>query len=335
MLAVATNSTTADIDDATTTDTKDDGRTGLPGPNIAIDISSGPCIRVLAIETTHHLPPPLVLVVEDDDRSRELVEEAFTDQNCRVIAVGDPDQAVWELRSSPGIDLLFTDVKLRPDDDDTSGMRLGDYLKSTRPEVPVAVYSTVFHAGELDAVLSESAQSRFEVVLPRGGPKWGDHDVMNRCVDIAAAYRDKRYEDAAREAHMPGSEGSVSKMRVLRQFVVGEEAPTASDHLLRRSGYTLRLLDARYGDLRGPIAVWVLEHGEQVSAELYQWPQLHAVGQTVPDALDKLATILRAQLDAVVPGRAFVSPGEGSIPWLMLQPPDNWDRLAEDIESRD
>ncbi|HYM53865.1 MAG TPA: response regulator, partial [Solirubrobacteraceae bacterium] len=164
------------------------------------------------------LPAPLVLVVDDDARARKLAKTAFSDRDCAVVDVADADDAVWEMRSAPGIDLLFTDVKLSTiNDDDTSGMRLGNYVKDIRPDIPVALYSTRFYEGELDTALDASARDRFDIVLARGGPEWKDAKVLNDCVALATQYRDRRFADAARRSD--GSAGA--HITVMREFVVG------------------------------------------------------------------------------------------------------------------
>jgi len=279
------------------------------------------------------LPRPLVLVVEDDDRSRELVSERFAEEDCQVIAVEDPDDAVWEIRSSPGFDLLFTDVRLRDDDDedDTSGMLLGEYVKSVRPEIPVAVFSSKFREGELDQVVRANTEYRFDLILSRGGSSWYRGTALDECVRLAKAFRDKRFEDASNHE----DDTSKSHIKVMREFIVGRSPGKSSDEVLKESGYTLRLLDVRHGELRGPIAVWVLEQGDRVSAELYQRPHIHAVGRSLKEALDKLAIALHGELDTVAPDGEIPNPDTESIPWLMLQHVDKWDQPAEQVKDRD
>lgn len=283
------------------------------------------------MSATADMPPPLVLLVEDDDRSRELMQEAFTDQDCKVIAVADPDQAVFEMRSAPGIDLLVSDVKLRADDDDTSGMRLGEYLKNIRPDIPVALYSSIFYENQLDSALDGDTRTRFDIVLPRGGPKWSDEHVLDGCVELARQYRDRRFAQASAYDDS-GPEASIT---VMREFTVGASAERSSDEVLQSSGYTLRLLDVRYGGLRGPIAVWVLERDGHVSAELYQNSSVHSVGATVAEALNRLARVLHEQMEIVTPEGLAPNQAEQSIGWLMLEHAEEWERVASDIGSRD
>jgi CheY-like chemotaxis protein len=278
------------------------------------------------------LPAPLVLVVDDDARARQLAKTAFSDRDCSVVGVADADEAVWEMRSAPGIDLLFTDVKLSvTDDDDTSGMRLGNYVKDIRPDIPVALYSSRFYEGELDEALDSSARDRFDIVVARGGREWKDAAVLNDCVALATHYRNQRFADAV--SRKGGS--AVTKLTVMREFIVGGTSRRASDAMLKTKGYTLRLLDVRHGEVRGPMAVWVLEHGNQVSAELYQYSRAHAVGSTVEDALQHLAAMIDSELTDFAPNGESPTVRSSAIPWLMLQYADEWERLASDIESRD
>jgi hypothetical protein len=210
-------------------------------------------------------------------------------------------------------------------------MRLGNYVKDIRPDIPVALYSTRFYEGELDTALDASARDRFDIVLARGGPEWKDAKVLNDCVALATQYRDRRFADAAR-----GPDGSAdAHITVMREFVVGGISSRASDEMLRTKGYTLRLLDVRHGEVQGPIAVWVLEHGDQVSAELYQYSRAHAVGATVDEALQRLAMVIDGELAAFAPNGQPPSMSPSAIPWLMLRHADEWEQVAGDIESRD
>jgi CheY-like chemotaxis protein len=277
------------------------------------------------------LPPPRILIVDDDERARQVARDSFADRGCEVVTVADSDEAVRELRSSPGVHLLFTDVRLSDRENDDSGMQLGDYVKKIRPDVPVVVYSTHFYENELDAALDTSARERFDVVLPRGGPSWDDDATFRRCVDLAARYRDQRSAHGTANASGTGPEVTIAVMRelIVRQF--SSDAAGARGAVPEPT--TLKLLDVSFGELRGSIAVWVLEHGASVSVELYQRPEFHAAAVSLDAALGGLARLLHSHLDVVQHELTRARPEWDSIPFLLMQHVDEWDRMSADDAS--
>lgn len=272
-------------------------------------------------------PPPRILIVDDDERARQVARDSFADRGCEVVTVADSDEAVRELRSSPGVHLLFTDVRLSQRDNDDSGMQLGNYLKKIRPEVPVVVYSTHFYENELDAALDASARERFDFVLPRGGPAWDDDATFRRCVDLAANYRDRRAAHGTANASSAGPEVSITVMRELMVHQFREPAVALGE---ARQPTKLKLLDVSFGELRGSIAVWVLEHDASVAVELYQRPELHAAAGSLDAALRGLARLLHSHLDVVQHELTRARPEWDSIPFLLMQHIDEWDRMCHD-----
>ncbi len=237
-------------------------------------------------------PQPLVLVVDDDEQALEIAKEAFNDASCAVIPVRDPEDAIRQLRASPGVDLVYTDVKLTPKQGDTSGIFLGDFVKAERPEVPVAIYSINFREDELNSRLHEVAMSQFDLVLPRGGsPDAEFPEQIAECVALATNYRDARFN--ASISQLADTPDSSPEFSVVREFTIGCGAPSRAEVALRESGYSLRILSLYINDDKHrSVVTWLLEFDGRFAAEVYEAPHLHAMGDTAEEALTRLVSTI-------------------------------------------
>lgn len=243
-------------------------------------------------EQTLPRPQPLVLVVDDDEQALEIAKEAFSDAYCAVIPVRDPEDAIRQLRASPGVDLVYTDVKLTPKQGDTSGIFLGDFVKAERPEVPVAIYSIHFREDELNSRLHDVAKSQFDLVLPRGGsPDAEFPEQIAQCVELATSYRDARFD--ASVSQLAEAADASPKFSVIREFTIGCGAPSRAEVALRESGYSLRILSMDINDDKHrSVVTWLLEFEGRFAAEVYEAPHLHATGDTAEEALSRLVLVI-------------------------------------------
>src|SRR2546423_1417629 len=94
---------------------------------------------------------PIVLIVEDQPDNLALRVELFKNAGCTALGVREADDAIRELRASPGIDLVFTDIHLRPSPTDKSGVALAKLVKRSHSDLPVAGYSAYFDENQLSA----------------------------------------------------------------------------------------------------------------------------------------------------------------------------------------
>jgi CheY-like chemotaxis protein len=78
-----------------------------------------------------------ILLVEDDAQVRELVSRSLARSGYRVLTAGNGEEALEVLRSTLGIDLLFTDVVLPG----MSGPTLAERVTERRPGTPVLFMS--------------------------------------------------------------------------------------------------------------------------------------------------------------------------------------------------
>jgi CheY-like chemotaxis protein len=78
-----------------------------------------------------------VLVVDDEEAMRNVAATTLRRAGYNVIAVGGGADAMKVLHHTPGVDLLFTDIKMPGID----GFRLADMAKVRRPKLKV-IYAT-------------------------------------------------------------------------------------------------------------------------------------------------------------------------------------------------
>jgi CheY-like chemotaxis protein len=259
------------------------------------------------------MPQPLVLVVDDDERAVEIATEAFNDASCAVISAREPEAAIRELRASPGVDLVYTDVKLQQKAGDISGIFLSDFIKGERPAVPVAIYSVHFREEELNSTLHKEAASDFDLILPRGGSTKVDFSAqIGECVRLATDYRNRRFDDSVKQA--ADSRDIWPKFSVVREFTVGSDSPSETEAVLRDNGYSLRILSLNIGDRDQSVAAWLLEFDGKFAAELYEFPHLHATGASAEDALSRLVTLIHESPEAASTNSA----GDETISRLLL-----------------
>jgi CheY-like chemotaxis protein len=80
-----------------------------------------------------------VLVVDDEEGMRDVATATLRRAGYNVVAAGGGAEAMEVLHRTPGIDVLFTDIKMPGID----GFRLADMAKVRRPKLKV-IYATGF-----------------------------------------------------------------------------------------------------------------------------------------------------------------------------------------------
>lgn len=89
-----------------------------------------------------------VLIVEDEQLVLWLAREEFADAGYRVLEAPDGEAALNILENDPGVDLLFTDVRMPGSMD---GWALARAARKLRPDLPV-IYASGFSADEPEFV---------------------------------------------------------------------------------------------------------------------------------------------------------------------------------------
>ena len=89
-------------------------------------------------QATNPNPPKAILVAEDEEDVRLVVSEALAAAGFMVLNAESGPEALRMLEANPGIDLLFTDIRMPGGMD---GFELAHRAKQMRPELRI-VYTT-------------------------------------------------------------------------------------------------------------------------------------------------------------------------------------------------
>lgn len=92
---------------------------------------------------------PRVLIVEDEFLIRMLIADHLREIGYTVIEAFNGDEAIAILKTGAPFDLVFTDVRMPGTSD---GMAVLEFVRQTRPELPVLVTS-----GHLNPDLAHAA----------------------------------------------------------------------------------------------------------------------------------------------------------------------------------
>ncbi|HZV75216.1 MAG TPA: hypothetical protein VFF79_16005 [Conexibacter sp.] len=235
--------------------------------------------------------PPLVLVVEDKRKSLELHEGLFADVGCTTIGVRSSDDAIRELRASPGVDLVVTDIHLARRREDKSGVALARFVKDTYHDLPVAGYSAVFY----DKDLSTEDEEPFDLVWPKGEIEGeGFDEIVARCYKSAMEHRMKRAENAfeAQAVLRRRHEDQHPEVELLRELRLGGGEAAPVEAALSEAGYRLKLVEATVAGLMQPTIVWLLPIDDGIEAEVYGQPALYARGSTDHEAINDVIELM-------------------------------------------
>ncbi|HKD21681.1 MAG TPA: response regulator [Rhizomicrobium sp.] len=91
---------------------------------------------------------PTVLIAEDEVLIRFALYDGLTDRGVRVLEAGTAAEAIHVLEAEPGIDLVFTDIRMPGPLD---GLDLVRWVHSHRPGTPVVVTSGGIHKEDIAA----------------------------------------------------------------------------------------------------------------------------------------------------------------------------------------
>ena len=101
----------------------------------------------MASVATSRDPRPLLLVVEDEALVRQLIVLELEDAGYDVVEAETGEEALAALRRNPGIQLLFTDIRLPGT---LCGWDIAEQARAIRPDLPV-IYATGY-SGDLRLV---------------------------------------------------------------------------------------------------------------------------------------------------------------------------------------
>lgn len=230
---------------------------------------------------------PLVLIVEDVPASRSVRIDLFRSIGCAALGAGSHDEALRELRASPGLDLVLCDIHLGKDRNDKSGVALARLIKSLRADLPLIGYSAVFD----EDALTEEDREVFDAQYARGSQDEALEKTVEMCRGLAIRHREARLSRAARETATGGPPTPT-----VRHLVPGPAGIAQIEDELREAGYSLRLVQPEEGNrLRDPLMVWLRQSSEIVEAEVYNHPSLHATGESADTAIASVLSLMASR----------------------------------------
>ena len=245
---------------------------------------------------------PLALIVDDDNKTRETRSKILEESNFIAIGASTRNDALREIKASPAIDIIITDISLKPDDySDNSGYLLAKDISKLRPNLPIIGYSGKVKEfpNEYNKVFIDS--------LERGSNNLKQlRQHVQKWRDLALKYRKIRTERATENLGRIKEKYKLSShdYNILREFV-----PDAISHnkeqneyisiedVLRNAGFHLQIIDD-YPDLPikgkiiAPIAIWLQEIAGGAIAQVYGFPDLYSSGVDSDEAIRNLLILI-------------------------------------------
>lgn len=253
----------------------------------------------------------LALLVEDDNSNRSAKLQLLDINGFSVIGVSSKENAEQELRAGPSVDIIITDVNLDPNNDyDISGVDFARETKGLWPDIPIVAYSGRFETGA-PALMNENDLSEIFYSVHLKGRE--DSSSLLKHIenwrDEALKYREKRSDHALQELQRLKSKYDIDAhdYNLLREFVPGDpDIPLpaesgSTEGSLRKVGYRFKIIEKgeMYLDENGdekrvisPIPIWIQVTDECTIAEVYQFSDLYAVGESEKEAIEKLLQLM-------------------------------------------
>jgi DNA-binding NarL/FixJ family response regulator len=130
---------------------------------------------------------PVILVVEDDHEALEQRTNMLATMECTAIGFENDDEAREAMLESL-VDLVLTDIRLKPSKGDRSGIEFARYVKRIYPDMPVLGYSAVF----ADKDLAPLEKEIFDEVWPKTLNFLQIEEMLQRCRELALEHREQR-----------------------------------------------------------------------------------------------------------------------------------------------
>jgi CheY-like chemotaxis protein len=129
---------------------------------------------------------PLILLLENRPDARETMRALFEAIDCSVIPVATYESAFAEISSRDDIDFVVTDINLKEDENDKSGVIFAKMARKLREDIPVAAYS----AKVKELALSPNDYRVFDLFLDKNSERAEDtmHFVTD-CKALALAHK--------------------------------------------------------------------------------------------------------------------------------------------------
>lgn len=129
---------------------------------------------------------PLILLLDDRADARETLRELFESVGCSVIPVATYEAAFAEI-SRENIDFLVTDINLKSDQNDKTGIMFARMARKIRGDLFIAAYS----ARVRDLKLTPNEYRAFDLFLDKGAAQ--SHETIqfvSECKAFAIAHKE-------------------------------------------------------------------------------------------------------------------------------------------------
>jgi CheY-like chemotaxis protein len=129
---------------------------------------------------------PLIILLDDRADARETMRELFESIGCTVIPVATYESAFEEI-SRENIDFVVTDLNLKADQNDKSGVMFAKMARKVRGDLLIAAYS----AKVKELKLTPSDYRVFDVFLDKGSANSAETlQFVNECKALAIAHKE-------------------------------------------------------------------------------------------------------------------------------------------------
>ena len=234
------------------------------------------------------------------------VEEIFNDEGFATLAVEDEHQALREFISSPGVDVVITDVRLHPSMPlDKSGVRLARQLKEISPEIPIVGYSAAYGQNEL----TDEERNLFTSFYARGASNPREFlKHISAWKELARSFRTERLEDARtrlegyrQKYRQSAPEYSIMRFLVPNRLVQAEGDTSSVEDVLREAGFELRFISRGttrptiadgVDKLQSPLPLWLHKDAGSTISEVYGYPEFYSYGENEEEAIGNVLLLM-------------------------------------------
>jgi len=248
---------------------------------------------------------PIALVVEDREEFLDTRLQLLNANGFLAIGATNERIALQELRATPAIDLIVTDINLDPTEPSTkAGIDLAWSIRAIDSSMPIIGYSAAFAEGDIEP----DDKSVFDDYLSRGALR---HQEIEKHIELwrqrAYDHRQQRTSWAAREltrlrTKYGGQYPDYSTLRVLQPSDVKHEGEKSSADLsLHQAGYRLRIVEPGTSrpSLRdesslviSPLIMWLRDEDTVTVTEIYGYPELYAFGDNDTEAIQEVLLLM-------------------------------------------
>ena len=129
-----------------------------------------------------------VLVLDDDGLNRDLTQRMLALRGAEAVVASNIDDALRELRNSPPVHLVVTDISLGGKGQDRAGIGFAQSVRAANPDLPIMGYSAFVDTSDL----SVAERAAFTDYFPRGGSIAEVGHSLARCLEEGIRYRERR-----------------------------------------------------------------------------------------------------------------------------------------------